>query len=111
MQQVIYFSIGNALHHVSPDINDTRGYPLFNKERLLKIWETLRKHLRCLQDPQGVSLYTVTGQMLVGGIWLNCYSCARGSVSLESAHKYIAEFVPGKSLISVFLILNDLYSL
>ncbi len=45
---------------------DTLGVPLLREEVKL-IWEEQRKHIACIQDPPGINLYTVTGQILKGG--------------------------------------------
>ena len=29
--------------------------------KMRNIWETQKKHVQCIQDPEGVSLYTQTG--------------------------------------------------
>ncbi|XP_066554861.1 uncharacterized protein LOC136744559 [Amia ocellicauda] len=56
-----------------------------------------RPHLACIQDPEGVQLYTQTGQLRKGGVLLPVYRCARGSTSLESFHLHLALFIPGTS--------------
>lgn len=75
---------------------DTLGVPLLRAE-IKEIWEEQRHHVSCLQDPPGVSLYTVTGYVLKGGVRLPVLRCARGSTSLESFHLHIARFIPGSS--------------
>ena len=81
---------------MSTDGKDLAGFQLFDKEVLLDIWEQQRQHLPCLQDPDDVQLYKCTGHQKVGGKKLPIYRCGRGSTSLECAHKYIAQFVPGQ---------------
>ena len=60
----------------------TPGVPLFNVEKLTNIWETQKMHVQCIQDPDGVSVYTQTGTCKKGSVFLPKYRCARGSVSL-----------------------------
>ena len=75
---------------------DTLGVPLF-AESMKDVWEEQRQHVKCLQDPPGVQLYTITGHLKKGGINLPILRCARGSTSLESFHCHIARFIPGSS--------------
>ena len=75
---------------------DTLGVPLFRKE-IKEIWEEQQKHVSCLQDPPGISLYTITGYLQKGGISLPVLRCARGTTSLESFHLHLARFIPGSS--------------
>lgn len=62
-----------------------------------EIWQEQQKHVACLQDPPGVSLYTVTGNVQKGAVILPLLRCARGSTSLESFHSYLIKFVPESS--------------
>ena len=73
---------------------DTLGVPLL-KEEMTIIWEEQKRHIKCLQDPPGVSLYMVTGELKKGGVTLPIVCCARGSTSLESFHSHITRFIPG----------------
>ena len=52
---------------------DTLGVPLINSERMEAIWNSQSKHIVCIQDPPGVSLYTLTGSVKKGGIELQTY--------------------------------------
>lgn len=61
------------------------------------IWREQQKHVACLQDPPGVSLYIVTGHVQIGGVLLPVLRCACGSTSLESFHSHIVRFIPGTS--------------
>lgn len=74
---------------------DALGVPLFNNERMQHIWKTQKRHVACIQDPPGVSLYTETGTVTKGGVQLKTFRCARGSTSLESFHCHLARFIPG----------------
>jgi len=85
---------------------DTLGVPLLNKTRMDSIWKAAKKHIPCIQDPPGVSLYTRTGFTKKGDIELPNYRCARGSTSLECFHLHLNRFIPGN-----VKILMHLYSL
>lgn len=78
------------------EATDTLGVPLF-REEMESVWEEQRKHVKCLQDPLDVALYTITGHLKKGGVTLPILKCARGSTSLESFHLHIARFIPGSS--------------
>ena len=79
---------------------DANGAPLLSQE-MMSIWEEQKKHLDCLQDPPGVSLYTVTGSIRKGGVTLPVLRCARGTTSLESFHLHLARYyyVHGDSMV------------
>ena len=74
---------------------DTLGVPLFDNQKMLNIWETQKKHVQCIQDPEGVSLCTQTSTCKKGDVVLPKYRCARGSFSLESVPNHLANFIPG----------------
>ncbi|KAI2665218.1 Penicillin-binding protein activator LpoB [Labeo rohita] len=40
--------------------NDSLGVPLLDRERMEHIWSVQKKHVKCIQDPPGVMLYTET---------------------------------------------------
>ena len=78
------FILGELLEAFMGDQGlDTLGVPLFDNEKMTNIWETQKKHVQCIQDPEGVSLYTKIGESKKGSAMLPKYRCARGSVSLE----------------------------
>ena len=79
-----------------PAGNDILGVPLFNRSRIEQTWNSQRKHIKCLQDPPGVALYTRTGSRTKGGVQLPVYRCVRGSNSLESFHNHLCCFIPGE---------------
>lgn len=83
--------------------NDALGVPLFDTVRMQHIWRVQRRHVRCIQDPPGVALYTETGSITKGGVLLKTYRCARGSTSLESFHLHLNRFIPGLCLVSMVL--------
>lgn len=74
---------------------DTLGVALL-KDDALAIWDVEKKHVSCLQDPEGLQLYTKIGQLTKGNILLPVYRCGRGTTSLESYHHHAVNFIPGK---------------
>ncbi len=78
--------------------NDSLGVPLLDRERMEHIWSVQKKHIKCIQDPPGVALYTETGSITKGGVLLKTYRCARVSTSLESFNLHLNRFIPGTSL-------------
>ncbi|KAK7944624.1 hypothetical protein WMY93_000352 [Mugilogobius chulae] len=76
---------------------DNPGRSLLNHERIQQIWKDQQRHIACIQDPPGVSLYLKTGTLKKGGVELSTYRCARGSTSLESFHLHLNRFIPGTS--------------
>ena len=67
------------------------GERLF-RDDMMAIWKEQKKHLVCLQDPPGVSLYTVARSISKGGVTLPVLRCARGTTSLESFHLHLARY-------------------
>ena len=59
---------------------DPLGVPVL-KEEMKVIWEEQVKHVTYIQDPPGVQLYTVTGNLKKGHVTLPILRCARGSTS------------------------------
>lgn len=84
---------------------DTMGVPLFHHERIWEIWRIQKNHVVCLQDPEGVQLYTQTGSLKKGGISLPVFRCARGSTSLESFHLHMQHFIPGMHANALLLLM------
>ena len=68
---------------------DSLGVPMIS-EKMVTIWE--KKRVECIQDPPGVSLYTVTAHIKKGGVKLPVLGCARGTTSLESLYLHMANF-------------------
>ena len=79
---------------------DTLGVPLL-KEEMMDIWREQKKHVKCIQDPPDIQLYTVTGHLYKGSVRLQILRCARGSTSLESFHLHLARFIPGTAASAV----------
>ena len=75
-------------------MSDSLGVPVL-QEDAMEIWAEQWRHVPCLQDPPGVPLYAITGEVSKGGVKLPVYRCARGTTSLESFHLHIARFIPG----------------
>jgi hypothetical protein len=50
------------------------GIPLLNYDCVTwQIWDEQKRHLPCIQDPEGVQLYMETGKRKKGGIELPIY--------------------------------------
>ena len=75
---------------------DTLGVPLLDWERTRNILDSQKRHVNCIQDPEGVRLYMRTGTLVKGGVHLPVLRCARWSTSLESFHLHLNRFIPGK---------------
>ena len=71
------------------------GMPLLDVERTWVVWNSQKKHVLCLQDPEGIQLYTQVGYSNKGGVELPIYRCARGTASLESFHLHLNQFILG----------------
>ena len=84
----LFLSMANA--------TDTLGVPLMSSGKT-SIWDKQKKHVKCIQDVPGRSLYMLIGHVTQMGIQLRVYGCARGSTSLESFHLQLARFIPGSS--------------
>ncbi|KAK3545342.1 hypothetical protein QTP70_004066 [Hemibagrus guttatus] len=62
-----------------------------------QIWHLQKRHVKCIQDVPGVSLYTKTGTITTkGGIMLTRYRCARGSITFHSFCCHLQRFIPGE---------------
>ena len=68
---------------------DALGMPLL-REEMKEIWQEQKHHVKYLQDPPSIQLYTETARLVKGGVSLPVYRCARGSTSLESFHLHLA---------------------
>ena len=64
-------SINQRLLLDMAECTDSGGNPLFDN-RIVSIWEEERKHVWCLQDPERVALYTVTGHITNAGWSCQC---------------------------------------
>ena len=54
---------------------DALGVPLL-REEMNDIWQEQKHHVKCLQDPPSIELYTITGRTTKGGVSLPVYRCA-----------------------------------
>lgn len=76
---------------------DTSGLRLINPESMTRVWEVQQKHLKCIQDPPGVELYTkLSSGLQKGDKVLDVLRCGRGSSSVESFYRHQCTFIPGK---------------
>lgn len=79
----------------SPKGNDALGVPLLDSSRIWRIWEIEQKHLACINDPEGIPLYTQTGTLVKGGVTLPVYRSAI-CASLDSFQSHLNRFIPGR---------------
>ncbi|MED6270203.1 hypothetical protein CHARACLAT_007635, partial [Characodon lateralis] len=79
---------------ISDKGKDSLGVPLLDPIRMQHIWFVQKRHVKCIQDPPNVALYTQTGTIIKGGVQLQTLCCARGSTSLESFHCHLNRFIP-----------------
>ena len=79
---------------------DTLGVPLLDPNQIWDIWDSQKKHIQCIQDPEGIQLYVKAGSVKKGGVELPVYRCARGSTSLESFHLHQNRFIPGTNFVN-----------
>ena len=75
----------------SPLATDSSGEPVLSN-KMVTIWEEKKKHVKCIQDPDGIILYIITGHISKGGVELPVFRCARGTTSLESFHLHLAGY-------------------
>ena len=59
---------------------------------MVTIWEEEKKYVKCIQGPDGIILYTMTGHINKGGVELPVFWCACRTTSLESFHLHLAEY-------------------
>ena len=53
------------------------------RDEITFIWQEQRHHVKFLQDPPSVQLYTETARLVVGAVSLPVYRCTRESSSLQ----------------------------
>ena len=87
----------DAIFSSASDLTDTLGTPLLRTDSS-SIWQEQQRHVDCIQDPEGLQLYTRVRTLAKGGVSLPVYRCARGTVSLESFHAHLVNFIPGNFL-------------
>ena len=71
------------LRVVQPLATDSSGEPVLSN-KMVTIWGEEKEHVKCIQDPDGIILYTITGHISKGGVELPVFWCARGTTSLKS---------------------------
>ena len=62
---------------------DALGMP-FLREEMKDIWHEQGHHVKCLQDPPTIQLYTETARPVKGSVSLSVYRYARGSREVPS---------------------------
>ena len=77
-----------------PAGKDESGNPLFTAE-IDNVWKRQQRHLECIQDPPGMSLYLDRRKVTRHGVELTHFKCARGSNSIESFHMHLPQMIPG----------------
>ena len=60
----------------NPLATDSSGEPVLSN-KMVTIWEEEKKHVKCIQGPDGIILYTITGHISKGGMELPVFRCAR----------------------------------
>ncbi|XP_060757014.1 uncharacterized protein LOC132868060 [Neoarius graeffei] len=70
---------------------DTLGVPLLDTERIWNIWLSQKRHVACIQDPQGFSLYTKTHKQKKGGVVLPVFRYECKSASGMHFQAYLLE--------------------
>ena len=65
----------------SPTAVDSNGVCILSGD-MIKILNEEKKHIKCIQDPDGIRLYTVTGHIIKGEVELPVFRCAQGTTSL-----------------------------
>ena len=53
---------GTAEKSGRPQDADSLGVPLFNDEWVWQIWSDEKRHIKCIQDVEGIPLYVTTGK-------------------------------------------------
>ena len=89
---VVTESLIEALLLELASATDSLGVPVLS-DQMARIWEEEKKHVPCIQDPEGIPLYTITGYIKKGGVDLPVLRCARGTTSLESFHLHLARYM------------------
>ena len=59
---------------------------------MVTIWEEEKKHVKCIQSPDGIMLFTNTGHITKGGVELPVFWYACGTTSLDSVHLHQAGY-------------------
>ncbi|XP_076144090.1 uncharacterized protein LOC143126052 [Alosa pseudoharengus] len=68
---------------------DESGVSLFKSTAAInEMWASQQRHLECIQDPPGMSMYRVARTTTIN-------KCLRGSNSLEGFHRSLPHMIPG----------------
>ena len=60
---------GLLLQLSSPFATNSSGEPVLN-DKMVTIWEEEKKHMKCIQGPDGIICYTSTGHFTKSGVEL-----------------------------------------
>ena len=82
---------GLLLQLSSSFATDSTDEPVLN-DKIVTIWEEEKKHVKCIQSPDGIMLYTITGHITNSGGLTASVSYARGTTSLEPFHLHLAGY-------------------
>ena len=63
---------GLLLQLSSPFATGSTGEPV-PSDKMVTIWKEEKKHVKCIQNPNGIILYTITGQINKGGVYCQCF--------------------------------------
>ncbi|XP_041941359.1 uncharacterized protein LOC121704885 [Alosa sapidissima] len=75
---------------------DESGVSLFKSTAAInEMWASQQRHLECIQDPPGMSMYRVARTTTINGVDVPYYKCLRGSNSLEGFHRSLPHMIPG----------------
>ena len=61
-------------------------------DKMVTIWEEEKKHVNCIQNPDRIILYIVTGHINKGWVELPVFQHAHGTTSLELFHLHMAGY-------------------
>ena len=79
-----------------PAGRDDDNIPLFKSDAAIdKVWASQQRHLECIQDPPGMSMYSIVKNVNLNGVILPKYKTFRGSNSLEGFHLFLPKMIPG----------------
>ena len=75
---------------------DTLWTSLILEDRAKLVWQQQERHIACIQDVPGVTLYTkMDASVTIHEMDLPVYRCGRGTTSLEPFHLHLQRFNPG----------------
>ncbi|XP_034540592.1 uncharacterized protein LOC117813704 [Notolabrus celidotus] len=75
---------------------DESGVSLFKTpEAIDEMWVSQQRHLECMQDPPGMSMYRVARSTNINNVDVPYYKGPRGSNSLEGFHRFLPNMISG----------------